>query len=67
MLSAINTKLLFVVIALLASIASYCAYEKHKQEVEEQKAREMLRPARPDEKRALPQGFRKPLRDYKPK
>ena len=32
MINAINTKLLVVIIALLASIASYLGYEKHKQD-----------------------------------
>ncbi|HTU47449.1 MAG TPA: hypothetical protein VMF91_20470 [Bryobacteraceae bacterium] len=53
MFSALNTKLLVVAVALLASIASYVAYEKHKEEVAEQKRREFYRPPRPDEKKSL--------------
>lgn len=53
MLSALNTKLLIVIVALLASIASYFAYTKHKDEVAEQKRREFYRAPRPDEKKSL--------------
>jgi uncharacterized protein YpmB len=39
MFSAINTKLMLVMVALLASIASIVAFEQHKKSVEEAKAK----------------------------
>ena len=51
--NALHTKLLLIIIALLASIASYLGYEKHKQEVVEKRAQQLLRPLRPDEKQAV--------------
>ena len=51
--NAIQTKLLLIIIALLASIASYLGYEKHKQEVVEKRAQQLVRPLRPDEKQAV--------------
>src|SRR6478609_1830471 len=48
--NAIQTKLLLIIIALLASIASYLGYEKHKQDVAEERAQQLFRPMRPDEK-----------------
>jgi hypothetical protein len=53
MFHAIQTKLLLVIMALLASIASYLSYEKHKQEVIEKRAQQLVRPLRPDEKQAM--------------
>jgi hypothetical protein len=67
MFSAINTKLLVVIIALLASIASYFAYEKHKQEVAEKKAQELRRPFTPEQQKALPKGWANSVKDYRSK
>lgn len=53
MLTAIQTKLLVIAIALLASIASYCGYEKHEQQVEQAKVNNLMQHLRPDEKKAL--------------
>ena len=51
--NALHTELLLIIIALLASIASYLGYEKHKQEVVEKRAQQLVRPLRPDEKQAV--------------
>lgn len=67
MTNALNFKLLLVAVALLASIASYFAYEKHKQEVEQQRTEEMLRRAQAEQKKQQPQNWTKPLRDYRMK
>jgi len=53
MLSAIQIKLLLVIIGLLASIGSYLAYEQHQQQVHEAKVKSVFRAPRPDEKKAL--------------
>jgi type II secretory pathway component PulL len=53
MLSAIRTKLLFLAVALLASIAAYCAYQKHQQAAEQAKVNNLMQHLRPDEKKAL--------------
>lgn len=53
MFHAIQTKLLLVIIALLASIASYLGYQKHKELVIEKRAQRLVRPLRPDEKQAI--------------
>ncbi|MGI9070441.1 MAG: hypothetical protein ACR2JB_03700 [Bryobacteraceae bacterium] len=50
MLSAIQTKLLIVIVALLVGIASYFGYQKHEHDLEQRK---VSRPLRPDEKKAL--------------
>lgn len=55
MFSALNTKLLIVIIALLTSIASYLAWQKHQIVAEQQ---QMSRPMRPDEKTDEPGDFR---------
>jgi hypothetical protein len=48
MFSLLNTKLLLVIIVLLASVVSYLAWQKHQIVAEQQ---QMSRPMRPDEKR----------------
>jgi hypothetical protein len=69
MFNAIQTKLLFIIIALLASIASYLGYEKHKQDVAEKRAQQLLRPMQPDEKQAMDdlKNWGKKAREYRPK
>lgn len=53
MFSPIQTKLLVIVIALLAGIASYVAYQKHQQQAEQTKVNNLTQHLRPDEKKAL--------------
>jgi hypothetical protein len=67
--SALHTRLLLIIIALLASIASYLGYEKHKQDVAEKRAQQLFRPMRPDEKQAIDglKTWGKKAREYRPK
>jgi hypothetical protein len=67
--NALHTKLLLIIIALLASIASYLGYEKHKQDVAEKRAQQLFRPMRPDEKQAIDglKTWGKKAREYRPK
>ena len=67
--SALHTKLLLIIIALLASIASYLGYEKHKQDVAEERAQQFARPLRSDEKQAIDdlKNWGKKAREYRPK
>ncbi|MDQ1469553.1 MAG: hypothetical protein QOJ99_1033 [Bryobacterales bacterium] len=69
MLNVINTKLLAAILAVLAGIASYFAYEKHKQETEEKKAQEMLRKPTRDEQKTIDslKGWGKSVQEYKSK
>jgi hypothetical protein len=69
MFNALQTKLLLIIIALLASIASYLGYEKHKQDVAEKRAQQFARPLRPDEKQAIDdlKNWGKKAREYRPK
>lgn len=67
MINAINTKLLVVIIALLASIASYLGYEKHKQDVIDKKAQELRRPPTQEQQKALPKGWANSAKDYRAK
>jgi hypothetical protein len=69
MIKALQTKLLLVIIALLASVVSYVGYEKHKQEVAEKRAQQLVRPMRPDEKQAIDdlKNWGKKAREYRAK
>ena len=69
MYNALHTKLLLIIIALLASIASYLGYEKRKQVVAEKQAQRFDRPLRPDEKQAIDdlKNWGKKAREYRPK
>jgi hypothetical protein len=67
MLNVINTKLLAAILAVLAGIASYFAYEKHKQEDATRKSQEMRRPFTPEEKQTLPKGWSKSAKEYRSK
>ena len=69
MFNAFQTKLLLLIIALLASIASYLGYEKHKQDVAEERTQQFARPLRPDEKQAIDdlKSWGKKAREYRPK
>lgn len=63
MLNAINTKLLLVIVVLLASIASYFAYEKHQQQVEQKKIDAAFQQMKTEGKQALPSGMAKSLKN----
>lgn len=67
MRNAIQIKLLLIIIALLASIASYLGYERHKQDVAEKRAQQLFRPMRPDEKQAIDdlKNWGKKAREYR--
>ncbi len=70
MLTALNTKLLLVIAALLASIASYCAYEKHKQVLADRKVQQFLKKPTAQEQKAVDDaltGWANPARDYRSK
>ncbi len=69
MFNALQTKLLLIIIALLASIASYLGYARHKQDVAEKRAQQFARPLRPDEKQAIEdlKNWGKKAREYRPK
>jgi hypothetical protein len=58
----LNTKLLLVLVGLVASIGSFCVYERHREAVIEQKAQEARRPMRTDEKQAMPSGWAEALK-----
>ncbi|MBV9761900.1 MAG: hypothetical protein JO340_15165 [Acidobacteriaceae bacterium] len=51
MITALQTKLLIVILALLASIVAYIGYEKHKEEVAERHRKELLRAPTAKEKK----------------
>lgn len=53
MLSAIQTKALIIAIVLLASIASYLAYERHERQVEQAKVNNLGRPVTESDKQAV--------------
>jgi type II secretory pathway component PulL len=53
MISALQIKLLLLILALLAGIASYCAYQRHQQELEQAKVNSLYQHLKPDEKKAL--------------
>jgi len=55
MFNALNTKLLIVIAALLASIAAYLAYEKHQQAEVQRKAEERFEQMRKQGQKAQPQ------------
>jgi hypothetical protein len=67
MFNVINTKLLVAILAVLASIATYVAYQKHNDEVAAKKAQEMRRQFTPQEKQALPLNWSKATKDYRSK
>jgi hypothetical protein len=51
MFSALNTKLLVVIVALLATIVAYLGYERHKEQVAERQRQEFLRKRTAQEKK----------------
>jgi len=53
MISALQTKLLIAIVALLAGIASYFAYQRHEQQIEQTKVNDFGRPRTPQEKKAV--------------
>jgi hypothetical protein len=67
MLNVINTKLLAAILAVLAGIASYFAYEKHKQEGEERKAQQTFQRLQTEGQRLRPRNWDKSSQDYRSK
>jgi hypothetical protein len=69
MTNIINTKLLLIIIALLASIVSYIAYEKHEQALERARTQQLLEQQRAGQKQANQglQGLSKAIKDYRSK
>ena len=63
MLNVINTKLLVAIVVLLASIASYFAYEKHQQQVEQKKVDDAFQQMKAEGKQALPSRMAKSLKN----
>ena len=57
MLKFFDTKLLLVIVGLLATITAYCAYELRKEHTVQQTVERMNRAATAAEKRAMPSGF----------
>ncbi|MBV8832597.1 MAG: hypothetical protein JO108_25630 [Acidobacteriaceae bacterium] len=55
MFNALNTKLLIVIAALLASIVAYLAYEKHQRDVVEKKAEQRFEQMRKQGQQTQPQ------------
>jgi alpha-D-ribose 1-methylphosphonate 5-triphosphate diphosphatase PhnM len=51
MFSGLNTKLLVVIVALLATIVAYLGYERHKEQVAERQRQEFLRKRTAQEKK----------------
>jgi len=69
MTSIINTRLLLIIIALLASVVSYIGYEKHRQAVERARTQQLLEQQRAGQKQANQgiQGLSKAMKDYRSK
>jgi uncharacterized membrane protein YdjX (TVP38/TMEM64 family) len=55
MFNALNTKLLIVIAALLASIVAYLAYEKHQRDMVERKAEQRFEQMRKEGQKTQPQ------------
>ncbi len=64
MLNALNTKILLIIVALLASIASYLAYEKHQQVVAQKKYDQMFEEMRQPKKQPKPQQWGDSLKKH---
>lgn len=69
MTNIINTKLLLIIIALLASIVSYIAYEKHQQAAERARTQQLIEQQRAGQKQANQglHGLSKAMKDYRSK
>ena len=63
LLNVVSTKLLIAVLAIVAAIGSYFAYEKHEQLIEQRKVEEAARRMKTEGKQALPSGWGKALND----
>lgn len=51
--SALQTKLLIAVVALLASLVSYVAFQRHEQQVEQRKVDNLGKPVTPSDRQAV--------------
>jgi hypothetical protein len=63
MFQTLQVKLLVVVVALLAGISSYLAYESHQRAVEEQKNEKAFERMKTEGKKELPSGWAKSLKN----
>jgi hypothetical protein len=63
MFQTIQTKLLLVIVVLLAGISSYLAYEHYERVVEEQKTEKSFERMRTEAKKEMPSGWAKSLRN----
>lgn len=63
MLTAINTKLLVGIVLLLAGMSSYLAYERHLQNLEQQKTDRAFEQMRTEGSRSMPSGWAKSLKN----
>ena len=63
MLSALQTKLLITIVALLTGIASYLAYEHQQRVVEQQKVNQAVQRMRTEGTQVLPSGWAKSLKN----
>jgi uncharacterized protein HemX len=63
MLNAVNTKILIAILVLVAAIASYFAYERHQQQVEQKKVEDAFRRMKTEGKQSMPSGWGKALND----
>lgn len=63
MLNAVNTKILIAILAVVAAIASYFAYERHQQQIEQNKVENAFRRMKTEGKHAMPSGWGKALND----
>lgn len=63
MLNAVNTKILVAILVLVAGIASYFAYERHLQQVEQTKVENAHRRMKTEGKQTMPSGWAKALND----
>lgn len=63
MLTAINTKLLVGIVLLLAGISSYLAYERHLQNLEQQKTDHAFEQMRTEGLKSMPSGWAKSLKN----
>jgi hypothetical protein len=63
MLTAINTKLLIGIVLLLAGISSYLAYQRHLQNMEQQKVDRAFEQMRTEGPKSMPSGWAKSLKN----
>jgi hypothetical protein len=63
MFQTLHAKLLVVVVALLAGISSYLAYESHQRAVEDQRNEKAFERMKMEAKKELPAGWAKSLKN----